>query len=246
MDQSNGEISLAQLYRALERAAHQPQPLRTYLSFHWILFIPLPLIKIRQFWQDYHVRDYFMTLSAFILNSLQRAFRVLVFIMGASFYLHRVLERFFMFGNELTFSKNFFKEVITFILRDNRAVFERLENIKRRDDILAVESDSTFVNFISTILNIFVMNLQYICVTVPHSTKCSASTNSLIYKFHEVLGRGDTITVIVYLLYALIGNLICLNILYLYSVSVLSLLKKYGQYSKKLLALVWGSFKLLV
>ncbi|CAH6719774.1 hypothetical protein CLIB1444_02S16204 [[Candida] jaroonii] len=246
MDQPHGDITLAQLYRVLERASRQPQPLRTYLGLQWILFIPLPLIKIRQFWHDYSLREYLVTFTALVLTALQRAFRVMVFIMGASFYLHRVLERFFMFGNELTFSRNFFKEVITFILRDNRALFERLENVKVKGDVVSTESDSTLTNFVSTILNLLVMNLNYICISVPGKTKCSADDHSLIYKFHEVIGHGDTITITVYLLYALIGNLICLNILYLYSVSMLGSLKKYGQYSKKLLVLVWGSFKQLI
>lgn len=212
-----------------------------YIKLIWMLdILPLPVIRYRRVWRDININQLFIRSIMFIATTITKIFRLTTFALAATFYLQGTIKRFFLFGNELTFSSNFIRDVVTFVVRNNLMVFSRLALIS--DNPTFTSNDASFLNTLGhSLIDLLFLQLDYKCETTEAGKKCFPKNTSLIFKFHDILQAGDLVSIMVYLLYALIGNLICLNVLYYFMISIFQNSRKWVDFNTTLLKVIFKS-----
>lgn len=226
-----------------------------YVKLIWLFrFFPLPVVKYRTIWNDIRPNLGLIVMRALtaVVLMIVKVFRLTMFIIGSSYYLKRIFRTLLIFGNELTFSTNFFRDVYTYILRDHEYLFYRLSNLETYGwwytigNTNNIDSLSNYQYFRGVFLNFLVSPLMANCNKVNDRYICFPNTSSLIYKFEDVFknnlpetSQSSILVVLVYLLYALVGNFICMNIFYLYSLNFFNLTLKYHGYLSNLFNTMW-------
>lgn len=224
-----------------------------YVRVIWLWnFIPFPLIQYKRLWNDVNVTQLLTQFALTAFNVATRLFRFSMFLIGSSFYLQRTMNVMFMFAHELTFSKNFFGDILTFILRDHSDIFSRRSVIENRGVkyLIAMTYNYNQVPFwdyfIGLIYNSMVIQVNSRCEKQPDNQYvCTPNTGSLIFKFQTVFEHNfpnvntDVYVVFAYLAYALVGNFVCMNVFYLYSINVVKSLFKFNTFLSGIGSLLW-------
>lgn len=226
-----------------------------YVKLVWFLnFIPLPVVKYRRIWRDVNGVQAAWRLLTFVIINITRIFRFAMFLVGSSFYLQRIARTLFLFGNEITFSTNFFNDVLTYLLRYNTWIFHRFEVIQTNGIrfSLGLDGQLTIGSFIEFVKRFFIhtliLQIRSVCENSNGEVTCGADDSSLIFKFDQIFRSKlpnlnenylTLLVVTIYLSYALIGNMICMNISYLYSVNIFNRFMKYSGYYSGLFRAVW-------
>lgn len=204
-----------------------------YITFLWVFnIIPLPIIKYRRLWHDVDVTALLKQLFIKACDLTIKVFRFTMFLIGSSFYLQRTLRYIFLFGHELTFSQNFFGDILTFVLKNYQSVFERRTIIEGEGlkYLIALTHNYDQVPFWRYLMGLFynfvALTVNCRCSRQPNSGQimCEPNTSTLIFKFYDVFQEifpgsyNDVYVILVYLAYAMIGNFICLNVFYFYGI----------------------------
>lgn len=246
---------LNELIRRTQDLQTQPQEPNQYVKLIWFLnFIPLPVVKYRRLWRDFNGAQIIWRLLTIMVINVTRIFRFAMFLVGSSFYLQRIARTLFMFGNELTFSANFFKDIFTYLLRYNTALFERYEIIQTKGIRFSLGLDGqltlgSFFEFLKRfVIHTFILQIKSVCQNQNGEVTCGADDTSLIFKFDSIMRAKlphlsenylTLLVVSIYLTYALVGNLICMNIFYLYSLNIFNRFVKYSSYYTGLFRAIW-------
>lgn len=229
------------LRRRMERGAD-----RGYVSYLWKFgIIPLPIFNYRRAWRRLrpnNVREFLMKVIAVLMTTLVRLFRLSLFFLGTSMYLHNILRNLFTFSNIITFSLNFLRDMITYIFRNNEGLLERHkeiivhdENIFYFNEVDGMNSYPIWKVATTAAYNWLSHMIRMNCMTLEDKenrvTECVLQEDLLIFKFSRVLKdffpsmansnsgfSSLTIsTVLLFLFYALGGDVICLNVLFFWS-----------------------------
>ncbi|CUM46057.1 uncharacterized protein AC631_05794 [Debaryomyces fabryi] len=241
-----------------------------YISCLWMFgLLPFPIFHFRRLWRRFgtnNVQESLVRLAKIAITTLMRIIRFGLFIIASSAYLHNILRHLFIFSNLLTFSNNFLRDIITFMSRNNSGLLERHQTIAMKEKgIFYFKEDADFqaystwdiittaaYNWVSSLIN---MN----CVSYfsdERHFECSISEDSLIFKFSRIMGDffpsiGGTesnvswsltiSTVVLYLFYALGGDLICLNVLFFFSINMGKRVLHYKDIYAGLGSIVWNT-----
>lgn len=238
----------------LNQAVRHHRNHHDYIQLLWVWgFFPLPIIKYKRLWHDINFAQLFSQLAMTIFNAATRIFRFTMFLIGSSFYLQRTIRVLFMFGHELTFSKNFFGDILTFILRDHAGIFDRRSVIENKGIkyLIALTYNYNEVPFweyfTGVIYNSLVLQVNSKCVEQQKNQfVCTPNTSTLIFKFDSVFRHNfpninpDILVVVTYLAYAMIGNFICMNIFYLYSINIFNKIFKFNSFTSGFASLIWN------
>lgn len=221
-----------------------------YVSILWKFgLFPLPIFHYSRLWRRFgpnNIRESLIRLATIVLTNLMRVIRFSLFIIASSAYFHNILRNLFIFSNLLTFSNNFLRDIITFMFRNYSGLLERHQTIVRGSKgIFYFKEDEDFhtystwkvattaaFNWVSSLINMT-------CVTFSDNgkvkTKCNLHEDTLIFRFSRIMSDFfpsmtttesnfswalTTSTVILYLFYALGGDLICLNVLFFCTVNM--------------------------
>lgn len=257
-DQVLARLNLALRRHQLRQAIGNRSRTHEYFYFIWLLnVIPLPVVKYRRLWHDFYPRIGEMV-SRFLAMTVILAMkfvRITLFLVGSSLYLQRIFRTLFTFSNELTFSNNFFKDVITYLLRNNQGIFDRVANVNQHGlaNLIAPENVTSWQFIKELFLHFVMLHVNFTCIKYNEEPeKCSPDTNLLIFKFHDIVksirpNSNPTLWMVtIYLLYALLGNFICMNILYMCSINLGNRLKKYGSYFTNFINILWKGLKNLM
>ncbi|KAK6457746.1 uncharacterized protein RJT20DRAFT_2292 [Scheffersomyces xylosifermentans] len=234
-----------------------------YYYWVWVLgYIPLPGLRYGQIWRDYRPRSFgfalyrVLTTISFVLIKVAR---FTAFIMWARVYLQTLIRNFFFFSNILTFSENFLFDAISFVLRNSPEVIERKKQIvlNNADLFYSIDedNDSLFSVVIPTVIyNWFARSIST-TQRYENGMVLEIDTDNLVFKFAEVLKNYypsladeshswtlSMITIGIYIAYALLGELLCINILTLYMVNWSKWLQSYSGIFFGLKSVLWTSF----
>lgn len=232
---------------------------------------PLPIFHYSRLWRRFgpaNIRESLIRLTTIVMTTLVRVVRFSLFIIASSAYLHNILRNLFIFSNLLTFSNNFLRDIITFMFRNDSGLLERRQTIMMGSKgIFYFKEDSDFhtystwkvattaaYNWVSSLINMS-------CVTFRDDgknvrTECYILEDTLIFKFSRIMSDffpsmattesnfswSLTIsTVILYLFYALGGDLICLNVLFFWSINMGKQVLHYKDVYAGLGRIVWNT-----
>ncbi|KAK6461559.1 hypothetical protein DFJ63DRAFT_314191 [Scheffersomyces coipomensis] len=206
-----------------------------YIYFIWLFgILPIPALHYKQLWRKYrphNIRALLMKFVARTLMILVRVIRFSSFVLASSAYLHGIIRNLFIFSNYITFSENFMRDVLTYVLHDSTLMLDRhFEVMKHQGDIFYFTDDPNYNKFSmfeiigKLIINWISRSIQTSCVKTTVDWECTVMDQSLIFKFSDVLisffpslqPRSFSLksaTVGIFVLYALIGDIICVNIL---------------------------------
>ncbi|RCK65123.1 hypothetical protein Cantr_00641 [Candida viswanathii] len=257
-DERNERIS--DMHIAIQRQ-RELQNQRKYYHINWCwTYIPFLVIHFDQIWRDMtwlNIQLYVMESVTLAVIMLVRALRFTTFIIGSGIYFQGIVRRLFVFCDVITFSDNFIRDVFTYILKDSPAILERLEVIQYHDGnvMYFLKYDeyndlSSFQVIRMTYVNLVASMLHADCVITSDSATCKLLTNTLVFKFSQVLqdcfpklGTAGLkfITLIIYLTYAIVGDIICLNVLLFLSYNLLNRFLGYKQVFVGLRNMLWSS-----
>lgn len=240
-----------------------------YISCLWKFgLLPLPIFHFRRLWRRFgpnNIQESLVRIATIAVTTLMRLIRFGLFIIASSAYLHNILRHLFIFSNLLTFSNNFLRDIVTFISRNNSGLLERHQTIamkqkgifyfKEDEDFHAYSTwdviNTTAYNWVSSLIN-----MNCVLFEGERDFKCSLYEDSLIFKFSRIVGDffpsiggkesnvswSLTIsTVVLYLFYALGGDLICLNVLFFLSVNMGKRILHYKDIYANLGRIVWNT-----
>ncbi|KAK6201280.1 uncharacterized protein RJT21DRAFT_34212 [Scheffersomyces amazonensis] len=212
---------------------------RSLFYFVWIFgLLPLPPLRLHSIWRRYkptNLKTFIIKLITRILMLCVKVIRFISFIIASSAYLHGILRNLLIFSNFLTFSENFMRDVLTYIIKDSQDILDRHIQVKKHGGDLFYFTNYNDYSLLDTIKNVLI-NWLAKCISSdclfykqedhPVDIECSISTNSLIFKFSDVLVAFfpsfsnermtfylKSSTVMIFVLYALIGDLVCMNIM---------------------------------
>lgn len=210
----------------------------------------------------------FKFITSFILT-LFKVIRFTLFIIASSAYLHNILRNLFVFSNLITFSENFLRDIFTYIFKDNLDLLSAHEAlIKNKGDVFYFETNDDYneysflkvlrmvtYNWLSGLLNATCITFQEVDSKLV-STKCEIIDDTLIFRFSKVMkdffpfiANSESSfswsltlsTVLVYLFYALGGDLICLNVLFFWSVNLGKRILHYKDVYTGVGSIVWNT-----
>ncbi|RLV91710.1 hypothetical protein JA1_003666 [Spathaspora sp. JA1] len=246
-------------------AATSPQV--KYIYFIWLWnYIPLLVINFTKIKQDItvaNVLDYtFDTITKMVIFSL-RVVRFTVFVVTSLVYFHRILRIFFVFCDVMTFSNHFMRDAFTYILQDASGMLKQHEIIMNNEgNVLYFLKNadnngmSSWNVLYSAIYNTVSATLVTDCIKIDDSTNvtCQLVTDSLIFKLSQVITTyypslnsptGSTVlklsTLLLYMLYAILGDIICINVWFFCMYNFLDRAVKYKQIFVNLRGIVWKS-----
>lgn len=227
--------------------------------FRWVwIGIPLPVFRSRNFYRNYSMRRMLTVLAAFVTALWQRFVRM-VLLVAFGFALFNYVPNLFrmvlVIGNQITFSENFLRDALTYIFRDNTAMMERhLLILKSNYDLSAgIAGDSSVFNTTySLAYNITCRYLMSFFIDFGEDTAVYIDNKSLVFKFGDVINScfpvltshpwyGTFVTVSVYMLYSVVGILICVNINWFYAANILNRILRYRRFYFSLAKIVWKS-----
>ena len=257
-DERNERISDMQI--ALQRQRELQNQWKYYHINWYLTYIPLIVIHYKAIWKDLtwrNIKHYVVEAVTLAAIMIVRALRFTTFIIGSGIYFQGIIRRLFIFCDVITFSDNFIRDVLTYILKDSPAILERLEVIHFHNNKIMYflkydeYNDLSSFQIIKMIyVNITASMLQADCISTSESSTCKLLTNTLVFKFSHVLQQyfpklGDSslkfITLSVYMTYAIIGDIICLNILLFLSYNLLTRFLGYKQIFSGLRHKRWSS-----
>lgn len=229
------------------------------ITWYWTYF-PLVVLRFDRIWQQVTFTNFQRAISygAFcFVKMIQTGFRSLIFLFVLQTYLHNVTNMIFVFSNIITFSTNFIKDLFTYIFQDSPNILH--------DNVMLVTHDYDMFYYLNSEEYQNALALQHLwlifknyrasllrtsCITIKNGpSNCDLITNSLIYRMSDAISQSCPqfstntirfITVTIYLLYAIIGNFICLNILFFLLYNIMRRIAGYAKIFKNL-GLVIGS-----
>lgn len=243
----------------------------SYVSFLWEFgLFPLPIFHYSRLWRRFgpnNIQESLIRLTTIVMTTLVRVIRFSLFIIASSAYLHNILRNLFIFSNLLTFSNNFLRDIVTFMFRNDSGLLERHQTIVGGSKgIFYFKDDADFhtystwkvattaaYNWVSSLINMT-------CVTFSNDgnikTECDLHEDTLIFRFSRIMSDffpsmtttesnfswSLTIsTVVLYLFYALGGDLICLNVLFFCTVNMGKQVLHYKDIYAGLGRIVWNT-----
>lgn len=188
-------------------------------------------------------RSFYITVSTLLINTL-RVIRTITFVIIVVNYFSNFYRFLLVFGEVFTFSDNIFSDILSYVFRNSQTLYNQHILIKSNRNM--VHDNSTYIStFKSFFINIIAKNLNYHCfITSPsfHTTfrpkkiciapeliTCGLDSNSLLFKFSFVtqdffnLSENSltSIVVAIFFIYALLGDLLCINVLLFLVVNIM-------------------------
>lgn len=229
----------------------------------WIGYVPIPVMfRVR------NIQRFILNTFVTIVLGIFKITRILIFIIAILNYFDNFYRIFIIFGEAFTFSDNIFRDLLTFVFRNNVNLILQNKIIQVNRGIIYIdESQSQFKIFKSTIFNVLARNMKiscknnlnvfatrYKCPDISH-LDCHLTTDTLLFKFSDVLldffpmmtETGLTSVVVgIFLTYALLGDILCFNVLMFF---FFNLLKKVFVYQEVYVAsakIIWKTFGSLI
>lgn len=233
-----------------------------YISWYY-LCLPLPVLNLKEIKRRFLIRLAFSQFAKFayrvatlLVKLVERLLITVVMLMQFNGLIRRMAS----FSNWFAYSNNVFKDVYTFIFEGNRDLIQRYEEVLNHDgDVFYFENEAAFKNITTwetmrvAFYNSCAMFLNANC-TKSTDTNCKIESNALVFKFSDVIKEffplfrenGKTIalklvTVGLYLIYLLGGNVIFLNMLFFSSSIMIQKFFEYKDIFDLLRKLVWNS-----
>lgn len=192
----------------------------------WLLGVfPLPVVNYGLLWRRHWPADLRGTLRvlSFRLAVLSRVlFRVFVFVFTSMFWTQHVLFAIARCGNMVTFSKNFYGDIVTYMLRNYPMYVQRQAEIvgESQENINYTPQFASVWQFIRDTL---ALTIKVKCNVAADGTKvCEPATDSLIFKLSAIISQGflaetpsillTTLTVSLYLLWVVGAELLTVNV----------------------------------
>ncbi|KAL6451722.1 hypothetical protein SBY92_003029 [Candida maltosa Xu316] len=248
--------------RAIRHRREAQQRQQQYYHIKWLFtYFPVLIIHFDEIWRNLTWATIQRYLFEFVTNSVMlliRAIRFMTFVVGSGVYFQGIVRRLFVFCDVITFSDNFTRDVFTYILKDSPHILNQLELIQFHHGnmmfFLQYEEYNNLSSFEVIKLsyyNIVASMVRADCVVTSESATCKILTNTLVFKFSQVLRDFfpslsitglKTITLMIYLTYAIIGDIICLNILLFLSYNLMNRFLGYKQVFVGIRGMLWNSF----
>ncbi|EGW31025.1 uncharacterized protein SPAPADRAFT_142568 [Spathaspora passalidarum NRRL Y-27907] len=235
-----------------------------YFYFIWLWKIPLLVVNFTQIWRDMtvaNVLDFtFDTITKVIMFTL-RVVRFTVFMVTSFIYFHRIIRIFFVFCDVMTFSNHFMRDAFTYIFQNSLEMLKRHEIIMKNDGNVLYflqytnsTEMSSFNVLHAAIYNTLSATLVTTCMNKDGKVSCRLDTDSLIFKLSDVItthypslnsSTGSILlkilTILLYMTYAIIGDIICINIWFFCMYNFLDRAVKYKQMFINLRGIIWKS-----
>lgn len=207
-----------------------------FIHLHWLFGIfPLPLVNYRLIWRQYgppNIREILWNIANQMTHLFLRLVQFGGFLIVSSAYLQTMLRHVFVYSNMLTYSENFFRDFVTFILRNNKGLLAHKAEMHRQGADLVLflqqqEWNGSFRWLFLALYSSLALFIQAECRKDPDlgKTLCVVQKDNLVFRFANIVGERarfsdlwqlTAATAALYLFYALGGDVICINISWLY------------------------------
>ncbi|CAK9441464.1 uncharacterized protein LODBEIA_P53320 [Lodderomyces beijingensis] len=256
-----------QTLESVHRLVQQDQQQRAsskYYEIRWHRrFIPLVHLQYSRIWQTVTLSNFVRVVRAAAQRALKflvKAVRITLFIVAAQSYFRGMVSVIFSFCDVMTFNDNFLRDLLTYAFQDAPSILRHREALAaHKGDIFyfynleEYQHLSTLQSIIFAVKNHFASMLVATCTKTDNgdAITCRPYTNTLIFKVQDVVGncyprlsKGLVmmVTVSLYLIYATIGNLVCMNIFIFYTSNLLLKWMRVASVAKNLFYVVWTSF----
>ncbi|KAI5956248.1 hypothetical protein KGF54_000723 [Candida jiufengensis] len=241
--------------------ANRTTHINNYLRIRWFKFLPIFLLNYSVIWSNLTLENikHFIKLSITkLFFLLAQSLRMVFFLIMIQSYFHGLINMIFAFCDVLTFSDNFLKDLVTFLVDNNQYILKCHENLVAHGndlfyffDLKEYETNSVLENFQFLVLNYLSSFLMTDCVNSKGNVVCKPIKNTLIFKLYDAVYQSfpnssklslKYLTMMIYLSYALIGNVICINILMFFVYNFMNKLFGYTQFIKNMKDVVKSTF----
>ncbi|KAI5958510.1 uncharacterized protein KGF55_005770 [Candida pseudojiufengensis] len=239
--------------------------INNYIRIRWFKFLPIILLNYSRIWSNLTIQNlkHYLKLSILkVFYIMVQSIRTLFFLIMIQSYFHGIMNMIFAFCDVLTFSDNFLKDLITFIVNDNLNFLQKHEKLMENNgdlfyfmDIESNKNLSILQNLKFFIINYIVSMLSTNCIKESESDnkiKCIPIKSTLIFKIFDSISNSfpqitnkltlKYLTIFIYLTYAMIGNVICINILMFFIYNFMNKILSYNQFLKNMKDVVKNTF----
>lgn len=201
----------------------------------WIWgLLPLPTINYALLWHRYRPESFsalFLRIVTTTAVLMVKFGRIVVYLMVTGNWIRDVLRFIMVFGSLVTFSENFFQDIFNYAMRGSPQLLERKCEMLKNGEPTMIEWNSITQVLVDTLAQ----NVKGVCINGFYETADGTShelheytldVKSLIFRFSDALVRVFPIfesvptifltvtTIIIYVLYGLMGQLIGFNVLF--------------------------------
>ncbi|KAI5949125.1 hypothetical protein KGF57_004955 [Candida theae] len=246
------------------RIRRNPRTIRRFYEITWYwTYLPLFTIRFDRIFQQLTMSNFqrAVTNAAFYLvNMIQAGLRSLIFLFVLQTYLHNVTNMIFVFSNIITFSSNFIKDGFTYCFQDradilhdhallathNYDCFYYLNLPQYANASIWKHAELIFKNH-----RAYLLRTSCVIAKDGAPSNCHLITDSLVYKFSDAIAKScpslstsivRLCTVGIYLVYAMLGNFVCLNILFFLSYNIMRRIAGYANIVKNLSQVIGSTF----
>lgn len=232
-----------------------------FVHLHWLFgILPLPLVNYRLLWRYYGIPNagqLLYNLGAQLLKVTLRLVQLVAFLVVSSTYLLVILSNVFTFSNMLTFSEDFFGDFVAFSMRHNAGLLARKAEMFGHDVDLMLslqqqEWNGVFSWLLDALYSSLALFLRARCIKNLDLgvSRCEVLEDTLLFRFASVfekhglasdLWESTAATATLYLFYALGGDLVCINVSWLYGQSIVRRLLPYKDVTYNLIMILYKS-----
>lgn len=256
------EQTVGAINRLMQRdAERQANSWHRYYEIKWYFnYIPLITIHYSLIWQAMTFTNLVYMVRASIIkitNAMVKMVRLTFFLITIQSYFRTLINIVFSFCDVITFSDNFLMDLFTYVLQDNKSMMRIHEELRVHKFDLQYFADmpeyknlSVFQQIVFTIKNLLASMLMTSCTRAGDDVRCHIYTNTLIFKMLEAVSKTYPqntklsimiMTVLIYLIYAILGNIICINIFLFFGSNLANRIIGYSQIVKNLSNAIWST-----
>lgn len=259
-DRVNTVIEQVLERRQLELASQSRRFWHYFGVVYIFQMIPLPTFQYLQYWRDHknYFRRYFVSYVNRITISIARYARIFTEILFFFIYFHNLARYLFSFADAVTFSDSFLRDCFTFLAGRSELLIARHTEIVRHDGNILYFAENDNVGIMEFIVvsfyNWLARNLVTSCTKGANGPLCYIPENSLIFRFLHVIQLNfpwlseymlRLITLMIYNVYAVIGWLVCFNVLIFFTVKLLRRIIKFRPFFANLYTMVKRSIGII-
>lgn len=222
-----------EIRRLTNRLRQHHETHERYVHLYWLWFLPLPVVNYALIWRRNRPANLAQTaLRAFLAISTMvvRLSRFLAYLAFTGHWLRDVIKFMLVYCSLVTFSENFFVDIVTYIFRNSESLLERRNQLQNTDFFPQLDG-SAIPNWLfwwTVASNSVALLLRMKCeisAEFPEQGACQIDRNALIFRFSEAsmvvfpalktvpLPVLTAFTVLLYVVYGLGGQFLCFNVL---------------------------------
>lgn len=257
---------MADLLRQNSLNASSSRHHRTIRRFYEVMwyynYIPIFTIRFGRIGQQitwHNLQQVIFDAASYFFKMIQTGLRSLIFVWVLQTHLRNITNMIFIFSNAITFSTNFIKDLFTYAFQNSPQVLHDHQLLVAHNwDVFYYFNSEEYQNasFLQHLWFIYrnyrASLLKTTCITINKELPdCSLVMDSLVYRMLDAIARSCPqlstnmvrfITLTIFLLYATLGNFICINVLCFAMFNIMRRIIGYSKIVKNLGKVIGSTF----